>query len=103
MGWRFANPTDDLPALFRRIAAVAPEHLEWVFDCSRRNWLLIPARLSRQQLETSGVDFPEMRDVLRRTDQEYCRTANTDMERIVDCLEGHDLVSAMFRRLARRR
>lgn len=87
MGWRYKNPTECMGSLFQRVAAEAPEQVEWIFDSSSKNWLLIPARLSQQNLEASGISFPEMTQTVREEDQEYCRSTNLDLDRIIDFLE----------------
>lgn len=86
-GWRYKNPRDSTRSLFQRVAAEAPEQLEWIFDSSSKNWLLIPARLSQQNLEASGMSFPEMTQAVREEDQEYCRSTNLDLDRIIEFLE----------------
>ncbi|MFI8852074.1 hypothetical protein [Streptomyces sp. 891-h] len=88
VGWRYKNATNETIAMFQRVAADAPEHLEWAFDSSRRNWLLIPARLSQEYLDDSGSTFLEMISAISETDQEYCRAANLDIDLIIDFLEG---------------
>ena len=88
IGWRYKNPTNEIKEIFKRAAEEAPEHLEWIFDPFRKNWLLAPGRLSQDNLRASGMTLDEMIDSIIDTDQEYCRLASIDIDLIVDFLEN---------------
>lgn len=93
LGWRHKDPTNDMLDLFERVAAQAPKNLEWVFDSSRRNWLLIPDLLSRENLSATGRSFNEMVREITDNEQDYCHASNVDLEAIISLLESSGPVS----------
>lgn len=41
VGWRYAEPREDLKAAFEAAVREAPEEVEWAFR-SVRNWMIVP-------------------------------------------------------------
>lgn len=86
IGWRFAEPREELRSVFEQALQVAPTDAEWTFR-SERNWMMLPTRL----LHKSGPDmsdFIEAVATITRTDQIFCATTAEDLERILSAIDA---------------
>ncbi|MEV8423673.1 hypothetical protein [Streptomyces niveus] len=84
VGWRYAEPREDLKAAFEAAVREAPEEVEWTFR-SVRNWMIVPTRLL-QEAGPDGERFNEAMDAIRQSDQEFCAATAGDLERILQAL-----------------
>ncbi|MGA5527266.1 hypothetical protein [Streptomyces pseudogriseolus] len=83
MKWRFKEPGDRTAHLIDETVRASSTQEEWTLDRSRRNWVLLPSRVI---IEAQGLANPAFSEAIERIttqDQEFCRRALADFERII--------------------
>ncbi|MFJ2092406.1 hypothetical protein ACIOEW_24500 [Streptomyces sp. NPDC087901] len=84
VGWRYAEPHEELKAVFDSAVREAPKQVDWTF-IPARNWMIAPTRL----IQKAGPDrqnFNEAMDAIRECDQEFCAATAEDLERVFRAL-----------------
>ncbi|MFI6651647.1 hypothetical protein ACIBI8_29085 [Streptomyces sp. NPDC050529] len=93
VGWRYAEPHEELKALFDSAVREAPEQVEWTFR-SVRNWMIVPTRLI-QEAGPGGQNFNEAMGAIRERDQEFCAETAEDLERILRALSEAPVIDCL--------
>jgi hypothetical protein len=86
IGWRFAEPREELKSVFEQALQVAPTDVEWTFR-SERNWMILPTRLLHE-VGPDTRDFIEAVATITRTDQSFCATTAEDLEKILSAIDA---------------
>lgn len=87
MGWRYANPREEVAQLIEDVVKTSPTQVEWTLDRTRRNWLLLPTRILH---DAQGLENPAFADAVHSVsveDQEFCSRALSDFELIIQRLQ----------------
>ncbi|MBF6164854.1 hypothetical protein IU486_08715 [Streptomyces gardneri] len=86
--WRFPEPQPTrVAALLHKAAFADDREIDWLFDTTRRNWVLVPSRvMAEKELHALATEAQAV-DLLIRTDREFCRSAVRDFERIIAVLD----------------
>ncbi|MFE2020297.1 hypothetical protein ACFW9O_19895 [Streptomyces sp. NPDC059499] len=84
VGWRFAEPHEELKEVFESAVREAPDKVEWTFR-SVRNWMIVPTRLI-QEAGPNAQNFNEAMNAIRERDQEFCAATAVDLEGIFQVL-----------------
>ncbi|WP_157838359.1 hypothetical protein [Nocardia farcinica] len=88
--WRFPEPQPARLAELLHEAAVADNReIDWLFDTSRRNWVLVPSRVMAEKEHHGLATEAQAADLLTRTDPEFCQQSVRDFERIIAVLDQH--------------
>ncbi|MFB8275214.1 hypothetical protein [Nocardia colli] len=86
--WRFAEPW---PArcveLLSGIVESDDREIDWLFDTSRRNWVLVPARVMDEKTLHGFATEAQAVAFLAHEDQEFCRRSVDDFDRIIAALD----------------
>lgn len=85
--WRFAEPRPvEFIEYFTELLNGKPREIKWRFDTSRRNWVLAPARIAREQAARHlGTDSQATR-FLVDNDQAFCHKAVQEFAEIVNLM-----------------
>ncbi|MFF8291522.1 hypothetical protein ACF068_20145 [Streptomyces sp. NPDC016309] len=81
IGWRFAEPKDELKPTFASALQSTPTQVDWSFTTGK-NWMILPTRL----LEESGPDTRDFNEAVARitqSDQDFCAATVADLEIIL--------------------
>lgn len=90
--WRFAEPRPARVAELLHEAAFANHReIDWLFDTTRRNWVLVPSRVMAEKERHGMATEAQAADLLVRTDSEFCRRSVRDFERIIAVLDQHSV------------
>ncbi|MGN5630438.1 hypothetical protein [Streptomyces sp. AC154] len=81
VGWRYAEPREELKAVFESAIREAPKQVEWTFR-SIRNWMIVSTRLIREA-DPDGRNFNDAMGAIRENDQEFCAATAEDLENIL--------------------
>ncbi|MGV9674840.1 hypothetical protein ACWDSJ_06145 [Nocardia sp. NPDC003482] len=82
--WRYAEPRPSWVAeKIQQLVGAEDLLIDWAFDTSRRNWVLVPARVLEEQERQSLPTDASAVALLMRNDQDFCRQAVLDFELIV--------------------
>ncbi|MGI5221713.1 hypothetical protein [Nocardia sp. CA-290969] len=86
--WRFAEP---LPVSFaedlRRIVEDERREIDWLFDTTRRNWVLVPSHVMEEKGRHQFATEAQAADLIVRNEPEYCRRSVRDLDRIIAALD----------------
>ncbi|MFD3705236.1 hypothetical protein ACFWUP_19020 [Nocardia sp. NPDC058658] len=88
--WRFPAPQPTQLAELIRISVISNEReIDWLFDTTRRNWVLTPSRvISEKELHNLATEAQAV-DLLSKTDPEFCEKSVRDFDRIIAALDRH--------------
>ncbi|MFF8193864.1 hypothetical protein ACF05L_24125 [Streptomyces bobili] len=87
MGWRFTAPEERVAELIEEVIKAPTTQVDWTFDRSRRNWVIVPTRILR---EAGGLADPAFSDVVHAVntnDEDFCFQALADFELIIHHLQ----------------
>ncbi|MEV8226715.1 hypothetical protein AB0P41_11750 [Streptomyces sp. NPDC079167] len=84
VGWRYAEPDDQLKKIFESAVRETPKQVEWTFK-STRNWMIVPSRLI-QEAGPDGQNFNQAMDLIRQSDEDFCAKTAGDLEKIFQTL-----------------
>ncbi|MFE9320018.1 hypothetical protein ACIHDR_04030 [Nocardia sp. NPDC052278] len=88
--WRFPEPRPAHVAELLHEAALADNReIDWLFDTTRRNWVLVPSRVMAEKELHGLATEAQAVDLLVRTDREFCRRSVRDFERIIAVLDQY--------------
>ncbi|WP_329206036.1 hypothetical protein OG257_08040 [Streptomyces sp. NBC_00683] len=87
VGWRFAEPHEELKEVFESAVRQASTQVEWTFR-PVRNWMIVPTRLI-QEAGPNAQHFNEAMDAIRESDQDFCAATAVDLEGIFRVLSGN--------------
>jgi hypothetical protein len=87
MGWRYASPREGIAQLLEGVVQSLPTQVEWALDTSRKNWLLLPARVLHEAQGLENPDFADAVDSINVEDQDFCLKALSDFELIIHSLQ----------------
>ncbi|MFE7741492.1 hypothetical protein [Nocardia sp. NPDC057455] len=86
--WRFPEPRPVRLAELLHEAVVADNReIDWLFDTTRRNWVLVPLRVMAEKDSHKLATEAQAADLLVKTDLEFCRRSVRDFERIIGLLD----------------
>ncbi|WP_433654474.1 hypothetical protein ACQPW1_27510 [Nocardia sp. CA-128927] len=86
--WRFAEPRPvELEDLLRGIVESDSREIDWLFDTTRRNWVLVPARVMAEKELHNFPTEAQAVALLEREDPEFCRSSVHDFDRIIAALD----------------
>jgi hypothetical protein len=87
--WRFAEPRPVwLPGTLRGIVEDERREIDWLFDTTRRNWVLIPSHVMEEKGRHHFATEAQAAEVIARDDPEYSRRAVHDFDRIIAALNS---------------
>ncbi|MDT6983841.1 hypothetical protein ACFSUJ_12730 [Streptomyces lusitanus] len=86
MKWRFKARSERTAQLIRESVRASSTQVEWTLDTSRRNWVLLPSRVSNEARGLANPAFSKALELIITQDQEFCRRALADFERIISDL-----------------
>ncbi|MET9025576.1 hypothetical protein ABZW96_08110 [Nocardia sp. NPDC004168] len=88
--WRFPEPQPARVAELLHEATLADNReIDWLFDTTRRNWVLTPSRLIVEKELHGLATEAQAGDLLVRTDPEFCHRSVRDFERIIAVLDRY--------------
>ncbi|MEU1995011.1 hypothetical protein ABZ511_11215 [Nocardia gamkensis] len=88
--WRFPEPRPVRLAELLHEAVVADNReIDWLFDTTRRNWVLVPSQVMVEKERHGLATEAQAADLLARTDLEFCRRSVRDFERIIAALDQY--------------
>ncbi|WP_031150527.1 hypothetical protein [Streptomyces erythrochromogenes] len=85
LGWRFAEPHDELQSVFEAVVHETALRIDWEFKVAR-NWLILPSLLAHET-RNNGGDFSKAEGTLTR-EQDLCTMASEDMNLILEAIEA---------------
>ncbi|MFI1974590.1 hypothetical protein [Streptomyces wedmorensis] len=88
IGWRFAEPSVAKLQLVEEAVCMTPTQVDWRVDTSRRNWLLVPARVLGDGANPAASPAFDERVESATRDQVFCAQAWDDLDAIVRTLGG---------------
>ncbi|MFC7303185.1 hypothetical protein ACFQVC_03005 [Streptomyces monticola] len=87
ISWRYKDPDEGLGVMIQRVFDEVPTDVSWSFDASSRNWLLAPSRLLDEASKLGRRGFSEALVQIMEADPEFCISANSDLDRMLNALE----------------
>ncbi|MGW4327439.1 hypothetical protein ACWEKR_16260 [Nocardia sp. NPDC004573] len=86
--WRFPEPQPaGLAELLHEAASAGNREIDWLFDTTRRNWVLVPSRVMAEKEHHGLATEAQAADLLTRTDPEFCHRSVRDLARIIAVLD----------------
>ncbi|MGK8508786.1 hypothetical protein ACRS5S_12240 [Nocardia asiatica] len=86
--WRFPEPRPvRLAELLHEAVGADDREIDWLFDTTRRNWVLVPSRVMAEKDSHRLATEAQAADLLVKTDPEFCRRSVRDFERIIALLD----------------
>ncbi|CAM4518142.1 hypothetical protein NONI108955_40925 [Nocardia ninae] len=86
--WRFAEPRPvEFAEQLRKIIDSDHRDIDWLFDTTRRNWVLVPERVMAEKEHHRFATEAQASDFLERQDREFCERAVKDFDRIIGELD----------------
>ncbi|WP_157170438.1 hypothetical protein, partial [Nocardia carnea] len=87
--WRFAEPRPEwFSETLRGIVEDDRREIDWLFDTTRRNWVLIPSHVMEVKDRHRFPTEAQATDLLARGDPEYGRRSVHDFDRIITALDS---------------
>ncbi|MFQ6397626.1 hypothetical protein ACLMAJ_29800 [Nocardia sp. KC 131] len=88
--WRFPEPRPTRVAELLHQAAFADDReIDWLFDTTRRNWVLVPSQVMAEKERRGLATEAQAVDLLVRADREFCQRSVRDFERIIGVLDRY--------------
>ncbi|UAK32552.1 hypothetical protein K8O92_00425 [Nocardia asteroides] len=88
--WRFPEPQPaGLAELLHEAAVADNREIDWLFDTTRRNWILVPTRVMAEKERHGLATEAQAANLLVRTDLDFCRRSVRDFERILAVLDQY--------------
>ncbi|BDU01692.1 hypothetical protein [Nocardia sputorum] len=88
--WRFPEPQPArLAELLHEAASAENREIDWLFDTTRRNWVLVPSRVMAEKERHGLATEAQAVDLLVRTDPDFCHRSVRDLERITAVLDRY--------------
>lgn len=86
--WRFAEPRPlEFAEMLHTILNADHREIDWVFDTTRRNWVLTPARVLVDKERPAFATEARAVDLLKREDPAFCRRSVSDFDQIIGVLD----------------
>lgn len=86
--WRFSEPRPvEFGDRLRCIVEADDRMVDWLFDTSRRNWVLVPSRVMEEKRRQGFAVEAQAVSVLEREDPEFSKRSVNDFGRILRALE----------------
>ncbi|WP_433576766.1 hypothetical protein [Nocardia brasiliensis] len=86
--WRFADPRPiGFAEQLRAIVDSESRSVDWLFDTTRRNWVLVPKRVMVEKEEHRFATEAQAVEFLERQDEEFCEQSAKDFDRIIGKLD----------------
>ncbi|MCX0274642.1 hypothetical protein NLM24_28925 [Nocardia zapadnayensis] len=86
--WRFSEPRPmDFKDKLHGIVEADDREIDWLFDTSRRNWVLVPSRVMEEKNRHGFAVEAQAVSLLEREDPEFCQRSVSDFERILRALD----------------
>ncbi|WP_459545562.1 hypothetical protein [Nocardia sp. X0981] len=86
--WRFSEPRPvEFAAGLRGIVEADSREVDWLFDTSRRNWVLVPSRVMEEKHRHGFAVEAQAVDLLQGEDPEFGQRSVSDFERILRALD----------------
>ncbi|MGV9925184.1 hypothetical protein [Nocardia rhamnosiphila] len=82
----FRASTDRVWDAQRGIVEADDRKVDWLFDTSHRNWVLVPSRVTEEKAHHGFAVAAQASDVLEREDPECSQQSVSDFERILRTL-----------------
>jgi hypothetical protein len=85
--WRFTEPRPvEFASWLRGVIEADSREVDWLFDTSRRNWVLVPRRVIQEKRRHRFAVEAQAVDLLQREDPEFSQRSVCDFERILRAL-----------------
>ncbi|MGC5542688.1 hypothetical protein OH733_27360 [Streptomyces griseus] len=81
VGWRFAEPREDIREILDSIVQETTTKVEWEFR-SAKNWMIVPRRLILEA-GPAASKFNEAMVAISQSDQRFCAESAADLEKIL--------------------
>ncbi|MFQ6228813.1 hypothetical protein [Nocardia sp. NPDC002869] len=86
--WRFSEPRpEEFRDTLRSIVEAEDRKVDWLFDTSHRNWVLVPSRVMEEKARHGFAVEAQAVDLLEREDPEFSQRSVSDFERILRTLK----------------
>ncbi|WP_148311021.1 hypothetical protein [Nocardia brasiliensis] len=88
VAWRFADPRPiGFAERLRAIVDSESRGIDWLFDTTRRNWVLVPMRVMAAKEENRFATEAQAVEFLEQHDEEFCEQSVKDFDRIIGELD----------------
>jgi hypothetical protein len=87
MGWRFTAPAEWVAELIEGAMKAPPTQVDWTFDRSRKNWVIVPTRILREAGGLADPAFSNVVHAVNTNDKDFCSRALADFELIIHHLQ----------------
>ncbi|MEU1950848.1 hypothetical protein [Nocardia rhamnosiphila] len=85
--WRFSEPRPiEFRDALRGIVEADDRKVDWLFDTSHRNWVLVPSRVMEEKDRHGFAVEAQAANLLEREDPEFSQRSVSDFERILRAL-----------------
>ncbi|MFF9275398.1 hypothetical protein [Streptomyces griseosporeus] len=88
MGWRYLSPREGLDEFIEGAVREVPTQLDWTFDRSGRNWMLLPSRILEEAQGFSQPGFSDTLHSINLNEPDFCISSLSDFDLIIQHLRN---------------